>query len=48
LANKGYSAAFKEDVGFMEGLNLFKGQVTNKAVATDLGYDFVPPEKVAN
>lgn len=48
LANKGYTAAFKEDVGFMEGLNLFKGQVTNKAVATDLGYDFVPPEKVAN
>lgn len=48
LANKGYKAAFKEDVGFMEGLNLYKGQVTNKAVATDLGYDFVPPEKVAN
>lgn len=48
LANKGYKAAFKEDIGFMEGLNLYRGQVTNKAVATDLGYDFVPPEKVAN
>lgn len=46
LANKGYKAALKEDIGFMEGLNLYKGHVTNMAVAQDLGYEFIAPEKV--
>lgn len=46
LANKGLKAALKEDRGFMDGLNLYKGHVTNQPVATDLGYPYVPPEKV--
>jgi alanine dehydrogenase len=44
LANKGYKVALKEDPGFMEGLNLYKGKVTNLSVAQDLGYDFVSPQ----
>ncbi len=46
LANQGYKKALKEDPGFMEGLNLYKGKVTNLSVAQDLGYDFVSPETV--
>ncbi len=45
LANKGYKIALKEDRGFMEGLNLYKGHVTNPFVAQDLGYVYVAPEK---
>jgi alanine dehydrogenase len=46
LANKGLKQALKEDHGFMEGLNLFKGHVTNAHVAEDLGYPYVVPEKL--
>jgi alanine dehydrogenase len=46
LANKGYKIALKEDHGFMEGLNLYKGHVTNVGVAHDLGYDYRAPEKL--
>ncbi len=46
LAGKGLKAALKEDRGFMEGLNLFKGHVTSMPVAQDLGYPYMPPEKV--
>lgn len=46
LASKGLKAALKEDRGFMEGLNLYKGHVTNLPVAQDLGYPYMAPEKV--
>jgi len=46
LANKGYRVALKEDPGFMEGLNLYRGKVTNLSVAEDLGYDFVSPQEL--
>jgi alanine dehydrogenase len=29
----------------MNGLNVHQGQVTYKAVAENLGYDFVPPQQ---
>jgi len=29
----------------MEGLNVYHGQITYKAVAEDQGYDFVDPAK---
>lgn len=45
LASKGLHA-LKEDPGFMEGLNLFKGHVTNEHVAYDLGLPYVPAETV--
>jgi alanine dehydrogenase len=46
LASEGLKTALKKDRGFMEGLNLYKGHVTNADVAQDLGYPHMPPEKV--
>ena len=40
LADKGYQKALKEDKNFLEGLNIFKGEVTYKAVADTFGYSF--------
>ena len=48
LANKGYQKALKDDKNFLDGLNVFKGQVTYEAVAKDLGYDFIPPQNILN
>ena len=45
LADKGYEKAFKEDKNFLAGLNIFKGQVTYKAVAETFGYKYVSPEE---
>ena len=44
LVDKGYEKAFKEDQNFLNGLNIFKGQVTYKAVADVFGYKHVLPE----
>ena len=41
LANKGYQKALSEDKNFLAGLNVYKGQVTYKAVADVFGHDFV-------
>jgi alanine dehydrogenase len=46
LANKGYQRALSEDKNFLAGLNIFKGQVTYKAVAEVFGYDYVDPSKL--
>lgn len=43
LADNGYRSAFKEDVNFRNGLNLFRGRVTHEAVAHDLNHAYVPP-----
>ena len=48
LANKGYQTALNDDLNFMDGLNIFKGQITYKAVADDLGYEFVSPQNALN
>ena len=45
LANQGYVAALKSDPHLMAGLNIHKGSVTYQAVASDLNYDFTPPEQ---
>ena len=45
LADKGYEKALKEDKNFLEGLNVYKGQVTYKAVANVFGHNYVSPEK---
>lgn len=42
LANSGYKAAIATHCGLKDGLNLCLGAVTNAAVATDLGYEYVP------
>ena len=41
LATNGYQKALKEDKNFLEGLNVYKGQVTYKAVADAFGHSFV-------
>ena len=45
LADKGYEKALKEDKNFLAGLNIFKGQVTHKAVAETFGNKYVSPEE---
>jgi len=46
LANKGYQKALSEDKNFLAGLNIFKGQVTYKAVAEAFNYEFANPTKL--
>ena len=48
LANKGYQKALSEDRNFLSGLNLYKGEVTHKAVANTFGYQFREPLKMLN
>ena len=43
LADKGYEKALEEDKNFLEGLNVFKGQVTYKAVADIFGHKYLSP-----
>jgi len=43
LATNGYQKTLKEDKNFLEGLNIYKGQVTYKAVADAFGHSFVEP-----
>ena len=48
LANKGYQKALSEDKNFLAGLNIFKGDVTYKAVADIFGHSHVPADKAIN
>ena len=48
LANKGYQKALGEDRNFLAGLNIFKGDVTYKAVADIFGHSYVPADKAIN
>ncbi len=41
LANKGWQQALRDDEHLRAGLNVHDGKVTYKAVADDLGYDYV-------
>ncbi len=46
LATNGYQKALKEDKNFLEGLNVYKGQVTYKAVADAFGHSFVSSAEI--
>ena len=46
LANKGYKKALSEDKHFLAGLNIYKGQVTYKAVADVFGHEYVEPSSL--
>ena len=48
LAQSGYRDALSSDANFLAGLNICQGDVTYKAVAEDLGYNFVDPSKAIN
>jgi alanine dehydrogenase len=43
LADQGATAALAADPGFLAGLNVAGGRVTNEAVATDQSREFTPP-----
>ncbi len=45
LADKGYKQALLDDPHLMAGLNIHHGHVTYKAVADDLGYEFLDPRQ---
>ncbi len=42
IADKGWKQALADDRHLLEGLNVAQGKVTYEAVASDLGYDYVP------
>jgi len=46
LAGKGYVQALKDDRWLRDGLNVHRGQITQREVARDLGYEFHPAESV--
>ena len=46
LANKGWKQACQDDPHLAAGLNVHAGQVTYKAVADALGYEYAPLDKV--
>ena len=48
LAQEGHKDALFSDANFLEGLNVCKGQVTYKAIANDLNYEYVPASKALN
>ena len=48
LAKEGYQNALASDANFLSGLNVCVGNVTYKAVADDLGLEFVDPSKAIN
>ena len=48
LAQSGYRDALSSDANFLAGLNICQGNVTYKAVAEDLGYNFVDPSTAIN
>jgi len=48
LAQEGYQNALASDANFLAGLNVCQGNVTYKAVADDLGLEFVDPTKAIN
>jgi len=46
LANEGYKKALKEDKNFLAGLNVYKGNVTYKAVADVFGHKYISPNEL--
>ncbi|MBT2756294.1 alanine dehydrogenase [Mesobacillus foraminis] len=46
IANKGVFQAILDNQSLKLGLNVANGEITYEAVARDLGYNYVPPEKV--
>ena len=48
LADYGYQKALTEDKNFLDGLNIYKGQVTYKAVADAFGYNYSKAKDILN
>lgn len=43
IANKGYKKALADDPHLLNGLNVYRGKVTERSVAENLGFDYVEP-----
>ena len=48
LANDGYNKTLKNDSNFLAGLNVYKGQVTYKAVADVFGHTYYDAKELLN
>jgi len=48
LAQKGYKNALTSDANFLAGLNVCQGQITYKAIADDLNYEYVNASNAIN
>lgn len=48
LADRGYKAALLEDSGFLNGLNVMHGLVTNQGVADSLNLEYTDPKVALN
>jgi alanine dehydrogenase len=48
LAQKGYVNALASDANFLAGLNICQGNVTYKAVADDLNYEYINASSAIN
>ncbi len=46
LANKGYKKALQDDKHLLNGLNVYRGQITCESVATSLDLPYVSAESV--
>ena len=46
LAKDGYKKALINDPNFLAGLNVYKGNVTYKAVAEVFGHKYIPPKEI--
>ena len=46
LANKGLKEALSSDSNFLNGLNIMSGNCTQKDVASDLGLEYLEPERL--
>ena len=46
IADKGWKEALRHDPHLAQGLNVWNGHVTYKAVADDLGYEYMPVSEV--
>jgi alanine dehydrogenase len=46
IANKGWANAIRENPHLKNGLNICQGNVTYQAVAHDLGYKYVDPDRI--
>ena len=46
IADKGYEKILKEDKNYLAGLNIFRGNITCKAVADAFNIKFYSPEKL--
>ena len=46
LANKGVKQALLDDTHLLNGLNVYKGNITYKGVSEALGYDYIDPQTI--